>query len=170
MLKKYLKWLSEDNETESVGGFAIDSFPNKANKKPLPVVYPENIVGENYNPDVERIMIDFDRTIHKYSEGWKDGSIYDEPFDGVKEVIKILRENGYEIVIFTCRLSETANGKENVEKQKILIKDWLKKYEIEVDGMTAEKLPALAYIDDSALYFDGQWNKEFVNQIKNRIT
>jgi len=46
MVKRYLNWLNEDHETESVGGFAIDSFPSGANKKPLSVVYPESFVDE----------------------------------------------------------------------------------------------------------------------------
>ena len=38
------------------------------------------------------ISIDFDRVIHKYSEGWKDGTIYDEPVDGAIEAIKRLQD------------------------------------------------------------------------------
>lgn len=47
MLDEYLDFLNEESETESVGGFAIDSFPTKASKRPLPVIYPESVVEDN---------------------------------------------------------------------------------------------------------------------------
>ena len=108
MINKYLKWLYEKSETESVGSFAIDSFPTKASKKPLPVIYSEFIDLDNLI--VKRIMIDFDGTIHKYSEGWKDGTIYDPPFPGVKEVINQFKKDGFEIVIFTSRLCQSVHN------------------------------------------------------------
>ena len=33
------------------------------------------------------IVFDFDGVIHKYSKGWQDGSIYDEPVEGIKDLI-----------------------------------------------------------------------------------
>ena len=47
MLNKYLKWLNEESEpeSESVGGFAIDSYDAKS--KPLSVVYPESVEEED---------------------------------------------------------------------------------------------------------------------------
>ena len=46
---------------------------------------------------------------------------------------------------------------------------WLKKYGIEVDGVTAEKLPAVAYVDDRAVEFNGVWNSELLSRIKKRV-
>jgi hypothetical protein len=169
-IEEYLDQINEDTENESVGGFAIDSFPTRASKRPLPVVYPESVdLDTNYDIDKPRILIDFDQTIHKYSVGWIDDIIYDSPISGVKQVIEFFRNSGYEVVIFTCRLSESAHGKQGVEKQRKLIQDWLKKYDIEVDGMTAEKLPASVYIDDRAYEFKGQWDKETITEIKKKI-
>ena len=175
ILEKYLETLNK----EDVGGFAIDSFPNPAHNKPLEVGYPgsddednelkESIVFNDYDIDGKRIMIDFDQTIHKYSVGWIDDIIYDEPIGGAKEVIKQLRSDGHQVIIFTSRLSETANGKEGAIKQKGMIESWLKKYGIEVDGITAEKLPAEVYIDDRGLHFNGQWDKELYQEIKLRL-
>lgn len=168
MIKEYLEWLSKP-KNESVGGFAIDSFPETNKKKILRVPYPENIVSENYNPDENRIMIDLDKTIHKYSKGWQDGTLYDEPFEGVKEIIDQLKLEGYQVIILTTRLSETANGKEEVIKQKQMIEDWLKEYGIKVDGITAEKLPALLYIDDRGFMFEGEWNIDLLSKIKKEL-
>ena len=168
MLKQYLEWLNhEDEELEAVGGFAIDSFPTKASKKPLTVVYPESVDLDNVN--AKRIMIDFDGTIHKYSKGWKDGTVYDEPISGAKQFIDQLKDDGFEVIIFTARLSEITHGKEGVKKQKQMIKNWLKKYGIKIDGITAEKIPATAYIDDLAIEFDGVWNSELLDRIKSRV-
>jgi hypothetical protein len=37
--------------------------------------------------------MDFDGVIHKYSKGWLDGSIYDEPMEGAKEQLaKIVKK------------------------------------------------------------------------------
>jgi hypothetical protein len=167
MLKQYLEWLNhEDEELEAVGGFAIDSFPTKASKKPLTVIYPESVDLDNVNS--KRIMIDFDGTIHKYSKGWKDGTVYDEPISGAKQFIDQLKDDGFEVVVFTSRLSVSSLGQEVVNEQKEMIEMWLKKYGIEVDGVTAEKIPATAYIDDLAIEFDG-WNHELISKIKSRV-
>jgi hypothetical protein len=167
MLKQYLEWLNhEDEELEAVGGFAIDSFPTKASKKPLTVIYPESVDLDNVNS--KRIMIDFDGTIHKYSKGWKDGTVYDEPISGAKQFIDQLKDDGFEVVVFTSRLSVSSLGQEVVNEQKEMIEMWLKKYGIEVDGITAEKIPATAYIDDLAIEFDG-WNHELISKIKSRV-
>lgn len=153
IIEFYLEYLSK----EAVGGFAIDSFPTKVNKRPLSVPYPNENIDE---PETEkkRILIDLDGVVHKYSEGFKDGTIYDPPINGAKEAIEKLRNSGYEVFIFTARLSPNSNGKEEVLKQKIMIKDWLKKYGIEVDGITAEKLHAEIYVDDRGLRFNGDWD------------
>lgn len=168
MIKQYLEWLNhEDEALESVGGFAIDSFPTKASKKPLTVVYPESVDVDNVN--TKRVMIDFDGTIHKYSEGWKDGTVYDEPIPGAKQFIDQLKNNDFEVVVFTSRLSVSSLGQDVANEQKEMIEDWLDEYDIVVDGVTAEKLPAVAYVDDRAVEFDGVWNSELLSRIKKRV-
>lgn len=163
IVSKYLKWLYEQDETnESI--FPIDS-PHTS-KKPLRVAYP---INENSDVDTKRIMIDFDRTIHKYSLGWNDGTVYDKMISGSKECIDELRKNGYEVIIFTARLSESSHGKEEVENQRKMIEEWLDENNIEVDGITSEKLPAEVYIDDRGFKFNGIWNKEFIIEVENQI-
>jgi len=143
----------EDNKEnkESVGGFAIDSFPSIPKKKKrqiLRTVYPEN--KNEMIP--RRAMIDLDGTIHKYSKGYDDGSLYDDAFYGAREVIDWLKRNNYEIVIFTTRAS-----KENSDEHGINYKDQI------------EKLAADFYIDDRAIHIpNGDW-KVVLNVIKKRL-
>jgi hypothetical protein len=186
MLEDYLNKLNEEYETEDVGGGmvsaaaglpGIDSFPRSAHNKPLRVAYPNEAVDPDtkFDIDAKRIMIDFDQVIHKYSVGWQDGIIYDEAIDGAKQVIKQFRDEGYQVIIFTSRLSETVHGKSGVSKQRKMIEDWLKEHDIEVDDMTAEKLPALIYIDDRCYCFDNWckykqgWDKDSFQDIKTKI-
>lgn len=92
------------------------------------------------------IVFDFDGVIHKYSKGWQDGSIYDEPVKGIKELIEDLRTEYKVVVVSTRCLNET--GTTAVWK-------WLEKYGIVVDDCTGVKVPASMYIDDRAIKFDG---------------
>ena len=46
------------------------------------------------------IAFDFDGVIHKYSKGWQDGSIYDEPVVGIKEVINELHKTYYDFLLY----------------------------------------------------------------------
>jgi len=157
-------------DEEAVGGFAIDSFPENPQKKKrqlIKTVYPES----KNEPIPRRAMIDLDQTIHKYSKGFQDGEIYDDAFDGAKEVIDWLQRQGYEIVIFTTRASQE-NAKEMGSDHNDQIKkvgQWLKKHNIYFDKITAEKLAADFYIDDKAIHIpNGDWDT-VLKIIKKRV-
>lgn len=155
LIKKYLEHIQN---TEAVGGFAMDSVHTG---RPLPKwVYSQRYkkpeyVEEDSEGYKKTLLIDFDKTIHKYSDGWKDGSVYDGPIDKSKEAIDFLR-NKYEIVIFTTRASKEAN--QDVDDQIQDVKNWLNKYGIYFDRITAEKIPCFRMIDDLAITFTN-WNE-----------
>jgi len=92
------------------------------------------------------ICLDFDRVIHKYSKGWKDGSIYDKPVPGAREAIKRLIKAGFVVIILTVKSSrgETRNRE---------IRTWLKHYGFPQVEVTNIKPAAIAYIDDRAIRF-----------------
>lgn len=48
------------------------------------------------------VSIDFDGVIHRYRDGWKDGSIYDSPVEGSLESLSALRKVT-SVAIFTTR-------------------------------------------------------------------
>ncbi len=104
------------------------------------------MVSDGNLPPLKRILVDFDGVIHKYSEGWKDGSIYDEPIEGAIEAIEQLRADGWEIVIFTA---VSPHG----EKRNELIREWLAKYGLADLIVTNTKLPLTVLIDDNAIRF-----------------
>ncbi len=162
------KYLEKIQSVEAVGSFAIDSFPTvKKKKKVIRVSYP----NENQEIKFRRVMIDLDGTIHKYSKGFQDGSIYDEPFEGAKEVIDWLKDQGYEIVIFTTRASKenALNTGDDHIKQISNVGTWLKNNGIYFDRITAEKITADFYIDDKAVAIkNGDWKGVF-NTIKKII-
>lgn len=99
------------------------------------------------------IAVDFDGVIHRYSKGWKDGSIYDPPVDGAREALARIHAR-YEVVIFTTRVNPDMRGSE-VQMDRVL--DWLESNGFHkgehFDIITHVKPPALAYIDDRALHF-----------------
>jgi hypothetical protein len=158
LIDKYLKWLYEHEDVEE-SIFAMDSV--HTGKGPLRVGYP----NESNDIDEDRILIDFDGVIHKYSEGWKDGSIYDEPIEGCREFINKLKNSGYTVIIFTARLSHTNDS----DEQESMIKNWLSKYDIKVDGITCQKLPAEIYIDDRGLRFEGKFDELFYKTVISKI-
>jgi len=146
-----------------------DRYEKKKKKQILRVAYPnENVIKST---PVNRVMIDLDRTIHKYSKSWHDGSLYDDPIPGAKQVIDWLKSKGYEIVIFTTRAS-AENAKEHgqdVNEQIESVENWLSNNEIYYDRVTAEKLNADFYIDDKAIHIkDGNW-LDVLKEIKSRV-
>lgn len=105
------------------------------------------------------VCFDFDGVIHSYTSGWKgDDVIPDPPVKGIKEVIDKLRKEGYKVVICSSRCERT--------QAKVAMLYWLNKNGIHVDYFTNEKPPAVCYIDDRAIRFDGKTNGLY-EQIKN---
>lgn len=103
------------------------------------------------------IVFDFDGVIHKYSKGWQDGSIYDEPVEGIKDLINELHET-YDIFVISTRARELSG--------QIDIENYLQKYGIEYECVTSIKVPAILYIDDRGICFNGNVN-ELREQIKS---
>lgn len=107
------------------------------------------------------VVFDFDGVIHSYKSGWKGIDIIpDEPVEGIKEAIDQIRDHGYEIVIVSTRCADS-NGMN-------AMKNWLEKYNIYSDRILVEKPPAVVYIDDRAICFDGD-TKSLLSQIMNFV-
>ena len=105
------------------------------------------------------VVFDFDGVIHSYTSGWKGENIIpDKPVDGIKEAIEQIRSEGYEVIIVSTRCAYFEG--------KVAIFEWLKKYGIVVDDVCKEKPPAICYIDDRAICFDGK-SSELLDKIKN---
>lgn len=104
---------------------------------------------------MKTIAVDFDGVIHKYSKGWHDGTIYDEPVEGAFEALKALMQK-YAVYVHTIRNAadvsfwlhleggfDTAVYGNNLEfwnTPGVLL-------------VTDHKLPAIAYIDDRGIRF-----------------
>ena len=108
------------------------------------------------------VVFDFDGVIHSFTSGWhegqKDTQIFDPPTNGIRETIKKLRDNGWSVVVVSARCS-TLFG-------RIAIKRWLKKYDIEVDGISRDKVPAHCYIDDRTICFEGDTSTLYDSIVK----
>lgn len=99
----------------------------------------------SYKPTV---VFDFDGVIHSYKSGWKGAGVIPDPVvPGIREAIGQLQEHGYMVVVVSTRCS-TDEGLKAVMK-------YLAENCIMVDGVLAEKPPAVCYIDDRAICFDG---------------
>lgn len=106
------------------------------------------------------VAFDFDGVIHKYSEGWKDGSIYDEPNMNVVDFMAILMKMGIPVFILSTRDPDQINmwwGKQHFPISSIVMDNkttfWKR---TDIVGITKTKLPAQLYIDDRAYNYHGQ--------------
>ena len=96
----------------------------------------------------QTVVFDFDGVIHSYTSGWKGQAVIpDEPVSGIKEAINNIRAAGYEVVVVSTRCA-TPEGHGAVRA-------WLIDHGIDVDDVKMEKPPAIVYIDDRAICFDG---------------
>ena len=100
------------------------------------------------------VVFDFDGVIHSYTSGWKGVDVIpDEPVKGIENALKEIHEAGYEVVIVSTRCA-------NLEGEKAIAK-WLYKYHLDkyIDKVCMKKPPAIVYIDDRAICFDGRPEK-----------
>lgn len=88
--------------------------------------------------------IDLDNTLHKYSKGYADGTIYDDPVQDSVESVKKIMEKGYECYVFTAREPE----------QWREIAFWLYKNGFPGMQITNKKRNYAYYIDDKAFKFE----------------
>jgi len=103
------------------------------------------------------IVFDFDGVINSYISGWKGiDNIPDPPVEGIKEAIDELRKD-YFVIVASSRCSDN--------KGLSAILKYLEDYNIKVDKVTTGKPPAMVYIDDRGLKFNGN-TKDLVEQVK----
>lgn len=104
------------------------------------------------------VIFDFDGVIHSYTSGWKGAHVIaDPPVPGIKEAIEEIRKH-YRVVVVSTRCYQP--GGINA------IMDWLRHFDIMVDGITDEKPPAVVSVDDRAITFNGNPNG-LLHQIQN---
>ena len=96
----------------------------------------------------QTVVFDFDGVIHSYTSRWNGPAcIPDPPVPGIKEAIAEIRNAGYEVVVVSTRTADVLGMQ--------AVRGWLMDNGIEVDRVCAEKPPAIVYIDDRAICFDG---------------
>lgn len=93
------------------------------------------------------VCIDFDGVLAEY-DGWKGEDVLGDPKQGAKEFVeRVLRD--YDVVVHTTR---------NLGK----VVNWLIEHEFPPQmTVSREKPPALAYIDDRAVRFEGDFDDAF---------
>lgn len=120
------------------------------------------------------VCLDFDGVVHRYSEGWKDGTCYDVPMDGVGAAIKTLQDEGIAVCVHSTRSPKQ-------------IWDWFAKHlplidcEVVLDvgeesrfwnrtdcvGLFTRKPVATVYVDDRACRFfpSHGWEANFAHLV-----
>ena len=95
----------------------------------------------------QNIVFDFDGVIHSYTSGWQGVDVIpDPPVHGIATAIQLIRDY-YRVVVVSTRCAD--------EKGMQAIVKYLDDHNIVVDAVAKEKPPAVCYIDDRAICFDG---------------
>lgn len=94
------------------------------------------------------VVFDFDGAIHSYTSGWQGVTVIPDPVvHGIRETINLLVMDGYEVVIVSTRCV-SFDG-------LVAVRQYLEDNDIYVHDVVAYKPPAICYIDDRAICFDG---------------
>ena len=101
---------------------------------------------------MKTICLDFDGVLHLYRSPWTTaGEVLDGPVDGAQDFCRHLLAEGYAVVVLSTRASFKA-GRQAMD-------DWLRHHDFpkEVQIAEGEKPPAVLYVDDRALRFNGDF-------------
>jgi hypothetical protein len=114
--------------------------------------HPTEVKKEWFDQLARTIAIDFDGVLHPYTNGWT-GSVPDDepPISGVRGFLELLKAQDYRLVVFSTR-ADHAEGAAGIDR-------WLTDWGIRpfFDEITHTKPPAIAYVDDRAVPFIGNW-------------
>lgn len=108
------------------------------------------------------LCIDFDGVIHRYSNGWQNGEIYDRPVAGFFDWAEKAKKE-FKLVIYSSR-SKTPEGIADMYGwMKKHIQEWRKdndEFSLRSDDFkyASEKPSAFLTIDDRAIQFEGSWD------------
>lgn len=99
------------------------------------------------------VAVDFDGVLHPYTKGWQGFVPDDEPpMEGAKEFLQELVDKGFRVIVFSTRC-DTPQGADAT-------KAWLEKWGLDkliYGGVTCTKPAAVAYVDDRAVSFRGDF-------------
>ena len=102
------------------------------------------------------VAVDFDGVLHPYTRGWV-GSVPDDeaPMQGAHELLAALVDTGFTVVVFSTR-ADHGEGHDGITA-------WLERHQLAayIDRVTHEKPPAVAYVDDRAVRWYGDWEEAF---------
>lgn len=110
----------------------------------------ELTIRRGYPSEAHRVICcDFDGVIAPF--GYIDSD--PEPLPGAAESLRRLRDHGFRIVILTSRMSPKwlASAGYDAEDMRAKVSSFLDRNDIPFDDITAEKVPAIAYLDDRAI-------------------
>jgi hypothetical protein len=94
----------------------------------------------------KRVGLDFDDTLHSNPE-YTGPRPTGRPIKGARDFVLWLRQHGYEPFIFSTRALDFTG--------RVGIREWLAQHKFPLLEVTFEKLPALFYLDDRAVRFNG---------------
>lgn len=104
-----------------------------------------------------RVLVDFDKTIRP----WGELNYMGDPLPGAADALRRLDSLGYDIVILTSRMSPTwwraeaerrdVSVDEFAQEQGSYVAEYLAAWGIPFSTVTCEKMPGLAFFDDTAV-------------------
>lgn len=103
----------------------------------------------------QTIAIDFDGVLADYSEGYQGKDVFGSMVPGADNATKVLKENGWIIIIYTTRPATEAL-KKWLDDNKITY-DYINENPDQPEESKGCKLMADVYLDDRSLQFRGQW-------------
>jgi len=106
-------------------------------------------VPEPAPDDRPLVCVDLDGVLNTF-DAWVAPEYFHPPRPGAREFLKRLHDNGFRVCIFTCRWWEWT--------ARWLEENGMAEY---VESVTDKKPPAIAYVDDRAICFTGDFSATY---------